>query len=90
MSVGSVAADEIITAIREEKEPHHDIVYCTSDVKSALKRNLSRGIVSSSSMFDAVRIDGLHVQEIPRPISGRSVAIVCEHGEVFPLAGHYK
>lgn len=82
-------AEKLIRAISQEREQQHDTLYCTSDVKKELKRKMSAGI-GHSGMVENVQIHGLRVREIPSPSDGRSVAIVCQHGEVFPLAEDYK
>lgn len=82
-------AEKIIRAISQEREQHHDTVYCTSDVKKSLKRKMSAGI-GSERMVENVEIHDLPVEEIPSPSDGRSVAIVCQHGEVFPTAERFK
>jgi hypothetical protein len=82
-------AEKLIRAISKERESGHDTLYCTPDVKKQLKRKMSAGI-GSSRMVENVEIHGLYVHEIPNPSDGRSVAIVCQEGEVFPLAKDYK
>jgi len=82
-------AEKLIRAISKEREQHHDTLYCTSDVKKTLKRKMSSGI-GSTHMVENIQIHGLDVHEIPNPSDGRPVAIVCQHGEVFPLTEDYK
>ncbi len=82
-------AEKVIKAIAKARDVEDDTLYCTHDVKSMLKQKMSAGI-GNTRMVKNIKIHGLTVQEIPNPSNGRSVAIVCEEGEVFPLARDYK
>lgn len=82
-------AESLIKAVGKAREPHHDTLYCTHDVKSLLKDKMSAGL-GHSGYIENVQIQGLMVHEIPNPSNARSVAIVCKEGGVFPLTKDYE
>lgn len=82
-------ADRIIGEINNQREKNHDTLYCTPDVKNLLRQKIGSGI-GSSHIVSSLQIEGLNVKQIPKPSSGHSIAIVCKHGEVFPLTEDQK
>lgn len=75
----------IAEGIRKNLESSHDTIYCTKFVEQILADYVSspatrRGVADSISLF------GCTVESLP----GVDRPIVCQKGDVFPLAKDYK
>lgn len=79
------SANDIISGIEAHRDKRHDTVYCSKQQESELIGQISTGILTQSA--DDIRIAGLDVESIPR---FESRPIVCQKGDVFPLAKDYK
>jgi hypothetical protein len=81
----SIATESIIDGVKRNRQSHHDTIYVTKEQASRLKRHASVGGLKSRSI-DSLRIAGLDVETLPRITR----PIVCQKGEVFPLAKDWK
>lgn len=73
---------KLVRAIRANQKQNHDTLYCAP----AYKRALLTATLGSTGRADNLQISGLQVVEhndFERPI-------VCEKGDVFPLAKDFK
>lgn len=76
--------DDLFDAVASTKQPHHDTLYCAPSHAEKLVRGLSEGVVFSTTHIQMVA--GLEIIEIPR----LDRIVVCQKGEVFPLAEDWK
>lgn len=80
-----VSSEELYQAVASAKESRHDTLYCSPDHTQKLARGFSDGTMyGRTGSID--RVAGLDIIEIPR----LDRVIVCEKGEVFPLAKDWK
>lgn len=77
--------DTLTDSIEAQLEGHHDTLYCKERHESMLARQSAAPGMSPSSI-DNLRFMGLDVETLP----GIKFPIVCQKGEVFPLAKDYK
>jgi hypothetical protein len=80
-----ISAESMIDGVRQSRQSHHDTLYVTKRQHRRLKQHVSVGGLRSGSI-DSLRIAGLDVEA--RPVITRP--IVCQKGEVFPLAKDWK
>jgi len=76
---------KFIDNIKQSRESHHDTIYCTKEQERGLKRESTAGGILANNV-DNLQFRGLDVQSLPQ----LSAAIICQKGEVFPLAKDYK
>lgn len=78
-------AELIIEGVKQKRQSHHDTIYVTEEQANHLKRHVSVGGLTYHSI-DSLRIAGLNVEEM----SCVTFPIVCEKGDIFPLAKDWK
>lgn len=81
----SIEPESIIDGVEQNRKSHHDTIYVTEAQFKRLKKHAPVGGLHTSSI-DSLRIAGLDVESLPRTIR----PIVCQRGEVFPLAKDWK
>lgn len=77
---------DLYEAVASTKEPHHDTLYCPPDHADKLARGFSKGLAGVGRTSKIDRVAGLDLIEIPR----LDRVVVCQKGEVFPLAEDWK
>lgn len=85
-SDAAIDSQSIIKGVEYNKKPHHDTLYVTRRQFQMLKSYVSVGEDLNSDNIDSIRFSGVRVEVIP----GIVRPIVCEKGEVFPLAKDWK
>lgn len=84
--------NSIIESIKVNQHPRFDTLYCTSDQKDALVASIASGQSTSyrygdlGISTDRLRVFGLEV----KVIESLNRPIMCEKGDVFPLAKDYE
>lgn len=82
-----VSASDLYDGVAAAKQPDHDTLYCSPEHQNKLLEEAAQGTMSMySSSKENIKIAGLNVitfPQIERPI-------VCQKGEVFPLAADHK
>lgn len=73
--------NQMLECLQLCKEDKHDTIYCNPSDRQRLVDAVSNGLVRKSD-----KVAGLDVVTIDR----LDTPIVCEKGEVFPLARHWK
>lgn len=75
----------------ERDSSKHDTVYCNFDQYNSIKRVVSSNAIGSISTtnLDSIRVAGLDVHPL-KQFPESSPLIVCQKGDVFPLAKDYK
>lgn len=86
MKHARITADGLLRAIRSKRSSNHDTIYCPPDIADALKNGLDKGPLRPSNI-DSARIAGLEVCELAQL---KQAVIVCEKGDIFPLAKDWK
>jgi hypothetical protein len=81
----SIDAESIIEGVEYNKKPHHDTLYVTGRQSKVLKSHVSVGGLECKNI-NSVSFSGVDVEVMP----GTFRPIVCEKGDVFPLAKDWK
>jgi hypothetical protein len=81
----AIDSESIIKGVEYNKKPHHDTLYITRRQFQMLKSYVSVGDLNCNNI-DSVRFSGVTAEVLP----GIVRPIVCEKGEVFPLAKDWK
>jgi hypothetical protein len=79
-------AGGLVQEIRAQRSSNHDTIYCPPEVAETLKTRLDKGPLHSRNI-DSFSIAGLGVCELPQL---KKAIIVCERGDIFPLAKDWK
>lgn len=74
-------SQEILDAVWDNQKPHHDTLYVSRETYLTIRHILSTDGLSPQSV-DNIKVSRLDVV----PIEGLDVAILCEKGQIFPLA----
>lgn len=76
---------KLLRAVNEaaSRHPSPEVMYCSNAIKYTLLMELPHG---NSRSVDSIQVAGLSVEELPMRHGG----IICERGEVFPIAEQFK
>lgn len=89
MSANRQKANNIVERIMLERDSSkHDTVYCNFDQYNSIERVISSNAISTTNL-DSIRVAGLDVHPL-KQFPESSPLIVCQKGDVFPLAKDYK